>query len=113
MVSTALIAKKELHEVGIEASVIDPITIKPLDDELIESCARKTKRIVTVENHNVIGGLGSAVAEVLSERYPVRIERVGVQDRFGQVGNEDFLRKQYHLTVEEIVKNVKKIMQQS
>ena len=110
MVSTALQAAKALHEMGLEVNVVAPVTVKPLDTELIEMLARQTKAIVTVENHSIIGGLGSAVAEILSESYPVPIERVGVKDRFGQVGNEEFLREQYSLTIEEIIERVKKLL---
>lgn len=110
MVSTALLAADDLEKMGIEACVVDPVTIKPLDGELLETCARNTKAVVTVENHSVIGGLGSAVAEFLSERYPVRIGRVGVQDQFGQVGNEAFLREQYSLNAADIVNKVKYVL---
>lgn len=107
MVSNALSAAEALHGMGIEASVLDPVTVKPLDSDLIEMFARRTKAVVTAENHCVIGGLGSAVAEILSEKYPVPAYRVGVKDRFGQVGNEGFLREQYFLTTEEIVSRAK------
>lgn len=110
MVSNALMAADALHDMGIEASVLDPVTIKPLDSELIEMFARQTNAIVTVENHNIIGGLGSAVAEIMSGSYPVPIERIGIRDRFGQVGNEVFLRNQYSLTTEEIVERVIKLI---
>ena len=110
MVSSALQAAELLHEEGIEVSVIDPVTVKPLDYDLIEMFARKTKAIVTVENHSITGGLGSAVAETVSERYPVTVERIGVNDRFGQVGHETFLREQYSLTTEEIVNRVKNVV---
>lgn len=110
MLANAWQAAKVLHGIGIEVSVIDPVTVKPLDAALIEMFARRTKALVTVENHSVTGGLGSAVAEAVSERYPVPVERVGINDRFGQVGNEMFLREQYSLTTEEIVERVKKIV---
>lgn len=110
MVSSALRSAEELHGMGVEACIVDPVTIKPLDEDLIIGCAKKTKAVVTAENHNIIGGLGGAVAELLSEKYPVRVERVGVQDRFGQVGNEAYLRDQYSLTSEEITLKVKNIL---
>ena len=103
MVATALQAEKLLREEGVAARVIDPITIKPLDEELILKCAEETGAIVTAENHSVNGGLGGAVAELLSERYPVPVLRIGVRDMFGQVGPEAFLREQYHLRAEDIV----------
>lgn len=110
MVSSALQAADALHGMGIEVSVIDPVTVKPLDSALIEMYARRTKALVTVENHSVTGGLGSAVAEAVSESFPVAVERIGVNDRFGQVGNEIFLREQYSLTTEDIVNRVRKVV---
>lgn len=110
MVSSALQAAQVLQEMSIKVSVIDPVTVKPLDTALIERVARKTKAIVTVENHSITGGLGSAVAETVSETYPVPVARIGVNDTFGQVGNEAYLREQYSLTVEEIVNRVKMIV---
>ena len=103
MVATALQAEKLLREEGVSARVIDPITIKPLDEELILKCAEETGAIVAAENHSVNGGLGGAVAELLSEHYPVPVLRVGVRDLFGQVGPEAFLREQYHLQAGDIV----------
>lgn len=103
MVATALQAEKLLREEGVSARVIDPITIKPLDEELILKCAEETGAIVAAENHSVNGGLGGAVAELLSEHCPVPVLRVGVRDLFGQVGPEAFLREQYHLQAGDIV----------
>ena len=103
MVAEALKAAAILHTEDIEARVIDMFTWKPIDTGLIEGCARSTGAFVTAENHNIIGGLGSAVAEALCATFPVPLEKVGIQDRFGQVGTEDFLREEYGLTAEEIV----------
>lgn len=108
MVATALDAAKELEEENIHARVVDPVTIKPLDEELLVQCAVDTGAVVTAENANIIGGLGSAVAEVLTEKRPVPIFRVGIRDCFGQTGPQDYLRQQYGLTAAEIIKNVKK-----
>lgn len=110
MVATALSAAEDLEKLGIQSCVVDPVTVKPLDAEILENCARGKKGVVTVENHSVTGGLGSAVAEALAERYPIHIERIGIQDQFGQVGNEAFLREQYALNAEEIIKKVRKII---
>lgn len=110
MVVEALKAADILHEEGIEATVIDMFTIKPIDKDLIVKYSKLTKGIVTAENHSVIGGLGSAVAEVLVENNPVPMRRVGVEDRFGQVGTLDFLQKEYKLTADEIVKKAKELV---
>jgi len=106
MVATALQAAAGLREEGIYARVVDPVTIKPLDEALMLTCAQETGAVVTAENHGVSGGLGGAVAEFLSERLPVPVLRVGVRDAFGQVGSEAYLRKQFHLRVEDIVGQV-------
>jgi len=108
MVAEALKAAKALRAEGVSAKVIDMFTWKPIDAKLIADCASSTGAIVTAENHNVIGGLGSAVAEAVVQSHPVPIEMVGIKDRFGQVGTEDFLRKEYNLTAEEIVKSAKR-----
>jgi len=103
MVSEALKAAAMLRTNGVTSRVVDMFTWKPIDTELVETCARETGAIVTAENHNVIGGLGSAVAEAAALTYPAPIEMVGVKDRFGQVGTEDFLREEYRLTTTAIV----------
>lgn len=109
MVATALEAARVLETRGIDAKVIDIITIKPLDKKLILDAAKETGAIITVENHNVIGGLGSAVSEFLSETYPVLVKKIGVDDQFGQVGCDSFLRKQYGLGIDNIVEESLKI----
>ena len=83
---------------GITAGVYDMFTLKPIDKEAIIQAATTTGAIVTAENHNIINGLGSALAEVLVENYPVPMERVGVQDLFGEVGPEAYLQKRFGLT---------------
>jgi transketolase len=107
MVHEALKAADTLEAEGITSQVVDMFTWKPIDSRLLEKCALTTGAIVTAENHNIIGGLGSAVAESVALNYPVPIEMVGVRDRFGQVGTEDFLRKEYELTEEHIVSAAK------
>ncbi|HOM43700.1 MAG TPA: transketolase family protein [Bacillota bacterium] len=107
MVSAALEAKELLQQEGISARVIDIHTIKPIDVDIIVKAARETGAIVTAEEHNIIGGLGSAVAEVLSENYPVPLVRVGVQDKFGKSGKPDILLQMYGLTAADIVKSTK------
>ncbi|MCL2046190.1 MAG: transketolase family protein [Oscillospiraceae bacterium] len=103
MVAEALKAAAILKGDGINAKVVDMFTWKPIDRALIADCARKTGAIVTAENHNIVGGLGSAVAEAVCATHPVPIEMVGVNDRFGQVGTEEFLREEYNLTADAIV----------
>jgi transketolase len=102
MVAEALAASAMLATDGVSAAVVDMFTWKPIDAGLIEDCARKTGAIVTAENHNVVGGLASAVADAVCATFPVPIETVGVKDRFGQVGTEDYLREEYKLTADEI-----------
>lgn len=103
MVAEAVKAEKILASEGIDASVIDMHTIKPLDTDTILREAKRTGVVVTAENHSIINGLGSAVAEFLSENCPVPMKRVGVQDHFGEVGMQDFLATKYGLTAENIV----------
>lgn len=102
MVSLAMEAAEILKKEGLEARVINMHTIKPIDKDIILEAARETRAIVTAEEHNIIGGLGSAVAEVLVESYPTVMERVGVMDTFGESGNGDELLKKYGLTAENI-----------
>lgn len=110
MVPEAIKAAEELKKEKISAAVIDMHTIKPLDNEIVRKYAEKTGKIITCENHQVVNGLGSAVAEVLSQSGNARMVRVGVKDRFGQVGDVDYLKNTYELTSKDIIKAVKKIM---
>jgi transketolase len=107
MVAEAILAEEELAKMGISAEVINIHTIKPLDEELVLKSAKKTGAVVTAENHSVLNGLGGAVAEFLSENYPVVVKRVGVKDHFGEVGLTPFLQKKYGLTSKEIVEAAK------
>ena len=107
MVAKALEACDLLKAEGISARVIDMHTWKPLDDEAVLKAAEETGAIVTCENHNILTGLGAAVAEYLSETKPTIVKRVGIKDRFGQVGKEDYLFEQYELTAADIVKQAK------
>ncbi|ADD03089.1 Transketolase central region [Thermoanaerobacter italicus Ab9] len=104
MVAIAIEAAGKLKEEGIEATVVNIHTIKPIDKDLIVEVAKKTGKVITAEEHNIIGGLGSAVAEVLSEEYPVKVKRIGIKDQFGQSGSPKELLKHYGLTAEDIVK---------
>ncbi|MTN08180.1 transketolase family protein, partial [Turicibacter sanguinis] len=107
MVNEAILAHEELKAEGINVRVINMPTIKPIDSELIIKAAKETKAIVTAEEHSIIGGLGSAVSEVVSEECPVIVKKVGVKDVFGQSGTPKELLKAYGLTSEELVKAVK------
>ena len=106
-VSESLEAAKMLEKDGISAEVINIHTIKPIDEELVVASATKTKKVVTVEEHSVIGGLGSAVAEVLCEKAPTKMMRIGVNDRFGESGPAVELIHKYELDAEGIYKKVK------
>ncbi len=99
-----------LEKDGISAAVVDFHTIKPIDTEMILRWAETTGAIVTCENHQIVNGLGSAVAEILSERRPTRLIRIGIDERFGQVGDIDFLKKDYGLTVDAICGRVREIL---
>ena len=110
MVDAAMKAKAMLSEEGINARVINIHTIKPIDKDLIIKAAKETKGIVTAEEHSIIGGLGSAVTEVVSETCPVPVLRIGVNDVFGESGTPNELLKKYGLTAENIVEKVKTII---
>jgi len=110
MVHQSILASEQLSKEGISARVVNMHTIKPLDRELIIRCAQETKAIVAAEEHSIIGGLGSAVAEVLSENMPVPMARVGVKDMFGESGKPDDLLEKYGLTSKDIVSAVKNVI---
>ncbi len=110
MLDEALKAAGELEKDGISARVIDMHTIKPLDEEAVIRAACETKGIVTAEEHSVIGGLGSAVAEAAARECPAKIVMVGQQDVFGESGAPDELREKYHMTAADIVAGAKKIL---
>ena len=103
MVYEALVAAEDLDAAGINAMVINMATIKPLDEDLVLSAARKCGRIITCEEHSVIGGLGEAVCSVLSEKLPTPVRRIGVNDVFGESGPAAALLKKYGLSAENIV----------
>ena len=107
MVAKALEAAETLKAEGIDAEVINISTIKPLDNELVLASAKKTGKVVTAEEHSIIGGLGSAVCELLSEEHPVKVTRIGVKDVFGQSGTLAALLEHYGLTAADIVKACK------
>ncbi|MEK7081571.1 MAG: transketolase C-terminal domain-containing protein, partial [Patescibacteria group bacterium] len=108
MVYNAIMAAKELEEEGIMASVLNLSTIKPLDGEGVMIFAKKHEAIVTVEEHQIVGGMGSAVSEFLSQNHPMPIEFVGVRDKFGQSGTPEELIEHYGMGVSHIKEAVKK-----
>lgn len=108
-VNEALIAAEKLAEDGIQAKVINIHTIKPIDEELIVQAAKECGKVVTVEEHSVIGGLGSAVCDVLSAKCPTPVYKIGVEDRFGESGPALELIKKYELDGESIYKKVKEV----
>lgn len=110
MVSKAMEAADILSKEGLSARVINISTIKPIDKDLIIKAARETSAIVTAEEHSIIGGLGSAVAEVLSENHPVPMKRVGIEDKFGTSGDADRLMEIYGLTPENIAKAAREVI---
>lgn len=110
MVSAALEAAEMLAAEGIEAGVLDIHTVKPLDTVAVVAAARATGAVVTAEEHNIIGGLGSAVAEALGEHYPVPLKRVGIRDKFGESGAPAELLEKYGLTPKDIVAAAKEVL---
>ncbi len=110
MVSEAITAGEELEKAGIDARIINIHTIKPIDKDIIFKAAKETGRIVTVEEHSIIGGLGSAVADVVTELCPVPVHKIGVNDVFGFSGPGDKLLKEFGLSSENIIATVKKVL---
>lgn len=104
MVAEAIEAGKELEAKGINAEIINIATIKPLDKELVVASAKKTGKVITVEEHSIIGGLGEAVCSALAEEYPTPVKRIGINDEFGHSGPAKDLLKQFGLSAENIVK---------
>lgn len=103
MPAEALKAVEQLAEQGVSAEYINVHTIKPLDEQTLLESIKKTGCVVTCDNHNVIGGLGSAVAELAAKQYPVPIEMIGIQDHFGEVGFLPYLKDKFHMTAKDIV----------
>ena len=106
MVSEAIKAKEELEKNGINIRVVDIHTIKPIDKELIIKCAKETKRIITIEDHSIINGLGTAVCEVLTDEYPYKVTRLGMKDTFGKSGKAEKLLEYFELDKNGIIKTI-------
>ena len=107
VVAEALKAKEVLEKEGIHIRVIDMHTIKPIDKEMVIKSAKETKKLISIEDHSIIGGLGSAIAEVLTEEYPSKLIRLGIKDTFGKSGNAVELMKYFGLTSEGIIQAIK------
>jgi len=110
LVYNALLAAKELESDGLQVLVINNHTIKPLDQETILNAAKQTRAVVTVEEHQVQGGMGSAVAECLAKNFPVPMEFIGVQNQFGQSGKPEELVEHYGMGVKAIKEAVRKVI---
>jgi transketolase len=106
-VAEAIKAQEELEGQGIHIRVVDMHTIKPIDKDTILKCAKETKKLVSVEDHSIIGGLGSAISEVLTDEYPTKLERMGMQDIFGKSGKAEELMEYFGLTAKAIVQKFK------
>ncbi len=106
VVSEAIKAKEELEKQGINIRVVDVHTIKPIDKEMIVKCAKETKKLISIEDHSIINGLGTAIADVLTEEYPCKLIKLGVKDEFGRSGKATELLEHYGLTAKHIVEAV-------
>ncbi len=103
-VSIALEAKTKLKDIGIDVRVVDLYSIKPVDKETILKCAKETNTLVSIEDHSIIGGIGSIVSNVLTDEYPKKLVKLGVNDKFGKSGNPNKLYKMYNITCDDIIK---------
>lgn len=110
MVNSAMEAAEELAKEGIDAEIIDIHTIKPIDEEIIVESAKKTGKIVTLEEHSVIGGLGSAVCDVLCEKYPCKVKKIGINDKYGESGSAAALMEKYRLDGKGVYQQVKEYL---
>jgi len=110
MTAQALLAAEMLQTEGVSARVIHIATVKPLDEKIILEAARETGAIITAEEHSIIGGLGGAVGELLSEKCPVKLKRIGIKDRFGLSGKGDELLKYFGLLPENLVSAAKELL---
>lgn len=105
-VAEAIKAQENLKSKGIDVRVVDIHTIKPIDKEMIIKCAKETKKLISIEDHNIIGGLGSAISEVLTDEYPATLIRLGIKDTFGKSGKAEELMKYFGITAEKIVEEL-------
>ena len=110
MVNTAIKAARVLEDLNIDARVVNVHTLKPIDTEEIIAAAKETKAILVCEEHNIIGGLFSAISQVVCENYPAKVHSLSVRNRFGQSGEPDELLQKYHLASNDIVELTEKIL---
>ncbi len=110
MVSVAMEAATQLADEGISAEVLDVHTIKPIDTDTLINSVKKTGALVSCENHNVVGGLGAAIAEKICKYYPIPMEYIGIQDHFGQAADQDYLMKKFGMTSNCIVDSAKRLI---
>lgn len=103
----AIKAKEELAKEGINVRVVDIHTIKPIDENLIIKCAKETKKLISVEDHSIIGGLGSAISDVLIEKMPMKLIKIGIKDTFGESGKAEDLMKKYEIDSTAIIRKIK------
>lgn len=108
-VAEAIKAQEELKQQEIDIRVVDIHTIKPIDREMIIRCAKETKKLISIEDHNIIGGLGSAISEVLTEEYPCKLLRLGIKDTFGKSGKAEELMQYFGITAKNIIDEIKNI----
>ncbi len=101
-VAEAIKAQEQLKAEGISIRVVDIHTIKPIDKDIIIKCAKETKKLISIEDHSIIGGLGSAISEVLTDEYPTKLERMGIKDTFGKSGKAEELMKYFKITADDI-----------
>lgn len=106
-VAEALKAKEKLEEQNINVRVVDMFSLKPVDKEMIIKCAKETKKLFSVEDHSVIGGLGSIISDVLTEEYPTKLIKIGIDDRFGESGKANELMKKFKIDCDAIVEKIK------
>lgn len=107
-VSIALEAKEKLHAIGVDVRVVDLYSIKPVDKATIIECAQNTDKLISIEDHSTIGGIGSIISNVLTEEYPKKLKKLGVNDKFGKSGNPNKLYEMYGITVNNIIDNFKR-----
>ena len=107
VVPEAIKAKEELEKEGINIRVVDIHTIKPIDEELIIKCAKETKKLISIEDHSIVNGLGTAISDVLTEKYPAKLIKMGIKDRFGKSGPAKELLRYFGLTSGDIIAAVK------